>query len=145
MRVRGEEGGKKNEIHSFGTAGRSSRIISLLASEQLKLRAVAMDGPRANVREDALLLPAAGEMGARTGPAAPLGPRCAGDHRGEWALNATRDWAGLGTLHPRMKRPIGQRLAQGLHATAYGGSAPVSGPGPLEEALTLGHVWSASS
>ena len=43
-------------------------------------------------------------------------------------MNETRDWAGLGTLHPRMKRPVGRRLAQGLHATAYNGTMPVSGP-----------------
>ena len=24
-----------------------------------------------------------------------------GDHRGAWSLNATRDWAGLGPLHPQ--------------------------------------------
>lgn len=57
-----------------------------------------------------------------------LGPRCVGDHRGEWALNDTRDWAGLGTLHPRLKRPLGQRIAQGLHGTAYGGTGPITGP-----------------
>ena len=47
-------------------------------------------------------------------PASPMPPMpaCVGDHRGEWALNDTRDWAGLGTLHPRVKRPIGRRLAQ---------------------------------
>jgi hypothetical protein len=59
---------------------------------------------------------------------APLGALCKGDHRGLWALNDTRDWADLGTLHPRMKKPIGRRLAAGLHATAYNGSGPVSGP-----------------
>ena len=53
---------------------------------------------------------------------------CRGDHRGQWALNDTRDWADLGTLHPRMKKPLGKRLAQGLFATAYNGSMPVSGP-----------------
>ena len=58
----------------------------------------------------------------------PLGPMCKGDHRGEWSMNETRDWAGLGTLHPRMKRPLGKRLAQGLHATAYRGRMPLSGP-----------------
>ena len=26
---------------------------------------------------------------------APLGPLCKGDHRGEWALNDTRDWCVL--------------------------------------------------
>ena len=44
------------------------------------------------------------------------------------ALNDTRDWADLGTLHPRMKKPLGKRLAAGLHATAYNGSGPVGGP-----------------
>lgn len=58
----------------------------------------------------------------------PLGPRCKGDHRGLWSMNETRDWAGLGTLHPRMKKPLGKRLAQGLHATAYNGSMPAGGP-----------------
>jgi hypothetical protein len=45
-----------------------------------------------------------------------------------WSMNDTRDWAGLGTLHPRIKRPVGKRLAQGLHATAYNGTMPVGGP-----------------
>ena len=62
----------------------------------------------------------------------PLGPQCKGDHRGEWAMNETRYWAGLGTLHPRMKLPLGKRLAQGLHATQYNGSMPASQrPSPL--------------
>ena len=59
---------------------------------------------------------------------AALGPLCKAGHHGQWSLNATRDWAGLGTLHPRMKKPLGKRLAQGLHATAYNGAMPVSGP-----------------
>lgn len=59
----------------------------------------------------------------------PLGPKCVGDHRGgNFVLNDTRDWANLGTLHPRVKKQVGQRLAQGLLATAYNGSMPVSGP-----------------
>ena len=45
------------------------------------------------------------------GEAEPLGAACRGDHRGRWALNGTRDWAGLGTLHPRVKQPVGSRLA----------------------------------
>ena len=58
-----------------------------------------------------------------------LGARCVGDERGgAWALNATRDWADLGTLHPRLKRPLGRRLAQGLHALAYNGSMIAAGP-----------------
>lgn len=60
--------------------------------------------------------------------ALPLGPLCRGDHRGLWPLNDTRDWANLGTLHPRMKTPVGARLAQGLHAVVYGSSSLASGP-----------------
>lgn len=36
--------------------------------------------------------------------------------------------ANLGTLHPRMKKPLGKRLAAGLHATAYNGTMPAGGP-----------------
>lgn len=59
----------------------------------------------------------------------PASPQCTqGDHRGEWSLNSTRDWAGLGPLHPRLKRPVGERLAYGLHALAYGGTHIATGP-----------------
>ena len=43
-------------------------------------------------------------------------------------INSVSDRANLGTLHPRMKKPLGRRLAAGLHATAYNGSGPVIGP-----------------
>ena len=58
----------------------------------------------------------------------PKGPLCVGDHRGEYALNATRDWAQLGPLHPRVKKAVGMRLAQSLHAVAYNGTAIAAGP-----------------
>jgi hypothetical protein len=34
----------------------------------------------------------------------------------------------MGSLHPRLKYPVGRRLAAGLVATAYGGSNTVTGP-----------------
>ncbi len=59
----------------------------------------------------------------------PPNPQCTqGDHRGVFSLNSTRDWADLGPLHPRLKRPIGERLALGLHALAYGGVNVATGP-----------------
>ena len=59
----------------------------------------------------------------------PLSTHCTqGDHRGEFALNSTRDWAHLGPLHPRLKRPVGERLARGLHALAYNGTGIRQGP-----------------
>ena len=58
----------------------------------------------------------------------PKGALCVGDHRGEYALNATRDWAQLGPLHPRVKKAVGMRLAQSLHAVAYNGTAIAAGP-----------------
>jgi hypothetical protein len=59
----------------------------------------------------------------------PNGANCSGDHRGVWgALNDTRDWANLGPLHPRVKRPLGKRLAQSLHGSVYNGSMIAAGP-----------------
>jgi hypothetical protein len=58
----------------------------------------------------------------------PNGANCTGDHRGEFSLNATRDWADLGPLHPRVKKQVGNRLAQGLYATSYGGKVALAGP-----------------
>ena len=119
------------------------------------------------------------------------GAQCVGDHRGKWSLNDTRDWANLGTLHPRttapggrcgvvcdgvmvcgvwcvvhggvctvactvllptnpntyfvsfflssspsssgtlhprLKRPVGERLSRGLFSLAYGGTSIATGP-----------------
>ena len=59
-----------------------------------------------------------------------VGPLCGGgaDGLAVWNLNNTRDWAGLGPLHPRVKKPVGDRLAAGLHAQLYNGTAIASGP-----------------
>lgn len=45
-----------------------------------------------------------------------------------WDLNNTRDWANLGPLHPRVKKPVGDRLAAGLQNSLYNGTGIASGP-----------------
>ena len=42
--------------------------------------------------------------------------------------NSTATPQFMGSLHPRLKYPVGRRLALGLVATAYGGSNTVTGP-----------------
>ena len=56
----------------------------------------------------------------------PLGPKCLGDHRGEFSYWDT-NWF-MGQVHPRPKAIIGRRLAQAGHAAIYGGASPPSGP-----------------
>ena len=51
------------------------------------------------------------------------------------------DRADLGTLHPRMKKPLGRRLAAGLHSTAYNGSGPVIGPVLTGCSVEEGSPW----
>lgn len=57
---------------------------------------------------------------------APLGSKCIGDHRGEFAWFDT-NWF-MGQVHPRPKAIIGRRLAQAAHAAIYGGASAPSGP-----------------
>jgi len=57
---------------------------------------------------------------------APLGEKCIGDHRGEYAYWDT-NWF-MGQVHPRPKAVIGKRLAQAAHAAIYGGASAPSGP-----------------
>ena len=55
-----------------------------------------------------------------------LGPKCKGDHRGEfdwWDTN----WF-MGQVHPRPKAAVGRRLAQAAYASVYGGSVAAAGP-----------------
>ena len=45
-----------------------------------------------------------------------------------FARNSTATPQFMGSLHPRLKYPVGRRLAVGLVATAYGGNNTVTGP-----------------
>ena len=60
-----------------------------------------------------------------------LGMNCTQDHRGEWDINGTLDSSGLGPLHPRTKKELGARLAQGLYASTYDTTGTMIGQGPV--------------
>lgn len=61
--------------------------------------------------------------------AMPLGPKCTGDHRGQWDENGT-SWF-MGAIHPRAKGWVGQRLAQAAYASVYAPSPSVITTGPV--------------
>lgn len=75
--------------------------------------------------------PNCGALGCCVNKATPLGRSCVQDHRGEWDVNSTMDSNGLGPLHPRLKRQLGTRLAQGLYATVYDGTKTTIAQGPV--------------
>jgi len=60
----------------------------------------------------------------------PLGPKCVGDHRGQWSINGTGGF--MGYLHPRSKDTMARRLAQAAYATIYAPpSSPILATGPV--------------
>jgi hypothetical protein len=75
--------------------------------------------------------PTCGALGCCVNNATPLGRSCVGDHRSEWDVNSTMDSNGLGPLHPRLKHPLGIRLAQGLYATTYDVTKTTIAQGPV--------------
>lgn len=73
-----------------------------------------------------------------TGEAPPLDPRCNAAHRGFLVQNGAFPGAGapvtptMGvTIHPRVKRQVGARLAQAAWGTAYGHGADTAFTGPV--------------
>ncbi len=76
-----------------------------------------------------------GGQGCCVDPYIPLGPKCVGDHRGQWSVNGTPGF--MGYLHPRSKDTVARRLAQSAYATIYSPQGPVLTTGPVISGCSL--------
>jgi hypothetical protein len=63
----------------------------------------------------------------------PLGPLCVGDHRGEFDNESIPFY--MGSLHPRTKKIVADRLGQAAYTVAFGGGLTT---GPVISGCTLG-------